>query len=105
VSKVTRTDQLGEAPRSDRSFRSREQRLNGFMGHQINLLVRCPSIYGQSNQFLVLPGGALKDGFFQGMQGRTQLGGLAPIGSGLATPGCFHLYFCQSTDCAKFASK
>jgi hypothetical protein len=62
VSKVIRPGELGEAPRSDGSFCLGEQRFNRFVGHQIDLVVCCPSIYGQYNQFLVLPGGAVEDG-------------------------------------------
>lgn len=95
ATKVTRAAQLGEASLGDRSFGAREQRFNGFVRHQVNLLVGCPSVYGQCDQLLILPGGAPEDGVFQRMQRQTQLGGLA-------APDCFHSIFDKSKDRANF---
>jgi len=89
ATKVTRAGQSSEVPWSDGSFGAGEQRLNGFMRHQVDLVIGCPSIHSQCDQFLVLPSGALENRFLQRVQGQTQLGGLA-------APGCLHRIFAKS---------
>ena len=72
--------QLREIAWSDWSFGACEKHFNGFVRYEINLLIGRPGLQCDRHQLLVLPGGPLKDCFFQRVQRQAQLGGLVALG-------------------------
>ena len=66
---------LGEVARREGSFCLGKQRLDSFVGHEVNLLVGCACLQGGCDQLLISPGSPVEDRLFQCTQGLIQRGG------------------------------